>query len=70
MNKAVFIGGQEEGVVRQVKGNPTHLHFIEHPKNNTIFADTEKNNYEYRELTYRLLFATPSGVLIYELRTM
>lgn len=69
MNKAIFIGGQEDCTTRQLEGKPTYLHFIEHPKNNTVFANAEKNNYEYKELTYRLLFSTPNGVLIYELVT-
>ncbi len=67
MNKAIFIGGQEDGATRKVTNEPKFLHFIEHPHNHEVI--TSKNrSYKYEEITYRLIMRTPgSGVLVYEL---
>jgi hypothetical protein len=65
--KAIFIGGQEGGSSRQVLQESRYLHFIEHPYNNEVYANTEKNSYKYNELTYCLLYKTPNNVLVYEL---
>ena len=49
MNKAIFIGGQEDGVRREVNNKPRFLHFIEHPHNHEVLTSANRN-YEYKEI--------------------
>jgi len=65
--KAMFIGGQEDGVTRWIKRPDESLYFIKHPKRNILPVDTKDDSHEFEEITYRLVFRTPSGVFIYEI---
>ena len=71
MVKAIFVGGQEEGTTRQLEGNPIYVHFIEHPTNHQTYLqlDRKQHNYNFVELTYRLVSVTPEDVNVFELVT-
>ena len=64
--RAIRGAGHSEQCVKEHESQYNE-NFIEHPKNNTTYADVKKNYYECREITYRLVFTTPGNVLIYEL---